>query len=357
MGTRKMGVGIVGCGVIADPYAQDITSYPELELIGVTDLDGSRAEMLAAKYHCRAYSTLDAMLADPSIDLVANLTVHHAHYAVTKQILEAGKHVHSEKPLAMKEEEAVALVALAKEKRVRLSASPFTLMGEAQQTAWKTIREGRLGQVRVAYAEVNWGRIESWHPAPQPFYDVGALYDVGVYPLAILTGIFGPARRVTAYGTVLYPDRFTKRGVPFHVDRPDFVVAAIEMANGPLVRLTTNFYVTQTGKQAGIEFHGDCGSLYLSDWFQFNGRVEFAEFGKTYAPIPLLREGPGKLPYGRAIADVAHAIAENRPHRASGEQAAHIVEILNATVKSIQSHQPIDVCSDFPAPAPMEWAV
>ena len=109
------------------------------------------------------------------------------------------------------------------------------------------------------YAEVNWGRIASWHPDPGPFYDVGALWDVGVYPLTMLTAIFGPARRVFAYGDVIHPDRVTEEGRKFHIDTPDFVVALVELENGPLVRLTTNFYVAIQTKQSGLEFHGDEG--------------------------------------------------------------------------------------------------
>lgn len=356
MKTRPLGIGIVGCGIIADPYARDLVTYPELKLVGVTDLDTSRAKALATKYNVCVYPTLDAMLADPAIDLVVNLTIHHAHYEVTRKILLAHKHVHTEKPLAMTLAEAYTLVQLARENAVRLSASPFTLMGEAQQTAWKEIRQGRLGPIRVVYAEVNWGRIESWHPIPQSFYEVGPLLDVGGYPLSILTGIFGPARRVTAFGKVLFPDRVTKRGVPFHIDTPDFVVALIELANGMLVRLTTNFYVTQKGRQAGIEFHGDKGSLYLDSWSNFHACVEFGEFNQPYTPVPLVKPGPPGTPWGRAVAETAQAIAQARPHRATGEQAAHIVEILGAAAESMTSHRPVDVLSDFPPPAPMEWA-
>src|SRR6185295_11959721 len=117
------------------------------------------------KFGCRAYPSMEALLADERVELVVNLTIHHAHAATTRLCLEAGKHVHSEKPMALTYEDARGLVELARQKGLRLGCSPFTYMGEAQQTAWKAIREGKLGTVRVAYAEVNWGRIESWHPA------------------------------------------------------------------------------------------------------------------------------------------------------------------------------------------------
>jgi predicted dehydrogenase len=360
MPEKKLGVAVLGCGNIAEPYAENLAAYPEIDLVGVADLDVARAEALAAKFGCQAYPSMEALLTDSRVAVVVNLTIHHAHYETTRRCLEAGKHVHSEKPLALTYAEAQALVDLAQQQGLRLGCSPFTYMGEAQQTAWKVIREGRLGRIRVAFAEVNWGRIEAWHPAPGPFYQVGALYDVAVYPLTILTAMFGPARKAWAYGTVLHPDRVTQAGTPFHIDTPDFVVALLELENGPLVRLTSDFYVSRhSSKQDGIEFHGDIGSLYLKSWHDFNVPVEWAEFGQPFQLVPLLRpgyDGSRKVEWGRVVRDMAQAIAAGRPHRATGQQAAHVVEILEAITQSIQSQQPVAIHSNFTPPTPMEWA-
>lgn len=358
MTQQKIGVGIIGCGNIANRYAQSLSHYPEVTLVGAVDIDPVKAKTLADEFNCRAYPSIEALLADESIELAVNLTVHHVHKEITAQCLQAGKHVHSEKPLALTYEDAQELVTLANQKGLRLGCSPFTYMGEAQQTAWKLIREGRLGEIRVAYAEVNWSRIESWHPAPVPFYQVGALFDVGVYPLTLLTAIFGPARRVSAYGQVLYPNRVTRDGNPFHIDTPDFVVASIQMESGLLVRLTTNFYVSRrSSKQDGIEFHGDLGSLYLASWHDFNVAVEFAGFDQPFKPVPLIKAPYPGVEWGRSVLDMARAIRQNRPHRATGEHAAHVVEILCATVESIENNRPAAIQSGFSLPAPMEWAL
>ncbi len=356
MAEKKLKIAIAGCGNIAPGYAKTLQPYEQIELVGAADLDPKRAEDFVATYGGKAYPTLEALLADDEVEAVVNLTIHHAHAAVITQCLNAGKHVHTEKPLAMTYPEAKALVDLAEQKGLRLSSSPITFMGEAQQTAWKVIREGRLGTVRVAYAEVNWGRIESWHPAPGPFYEVGALWDVGVYPLTVLTTIFGPARRAVGYGKVLYPDRVTKEGVPFHIDTPDFVTAAVELASGLVVRLTTNFYVGQHSKQKGIEFHGDLGSLYLDSWQSFDAAVEFAEFRQPYEPVPYAKEPYQGTEWGRAVVELADAIAEGRPQRATGAQAAHVVDILSAITTSYQQGGPVEITSDFTPPTPMEWA-
>lgn len=355
MTTQPLRVAIAGCGNIAGPYAKTMQAYPQIELAGATDVLPERALALTADYGGSAYATLEEMLADPSIDLIVNLTIHRAHLAVITQCLEAGKHVHSEKPLAMSYAEAKQLVDLAAARGLRLSCSPITYMGEAQQTAWKAIRAGQLGKVRVVYCEVNWGRIESWHPNPGPFYEVGALFDVGVYPLTLVTTFLAPARRVVAYGKVLHPDRITREGMPFRIETPDWVVAAIELADGTVVRLTTNFYVSGHGKQKGLEFHGDLGSLYLSSFQNFHASVEFSPYGEAYAPIPYVRPPFEGVDWGRSIADIADAIAEGRPQRSSGAQAAHVVEICSAISKSVQTGRPVKVMSSFTPPWPMAW--
>ncbi len=355
MTTNPLRVAIAGCGNIAGPYAKTMQAYPQVQLLGATDVFPARAEALVAQYGGRAYASLDELLADPAVDLVLNLTIHHAHPEVITKCLEAGKHVHSEKPLAMDSATAKALVDLAAARGLRLSCSPITYMGEAQQTAWKVIRAGELGTVRVVYCEVNWGRIEAWHPNPGPFYEVGALFDVGVYPLTLVTSFLAPVRRVTAYGKVLHPDRVTQEGVPFHIDTPDWVVAAVELADGTVVRLTTNFYVGGHGKQKGLEFHGDKGSLYLSSFQDFNAEVQMAEYGKAYAPVPYVRPPFEGIDWGRSVAELADAIAEHRPQRATGAQAAHVVEVCCAIAESLAVGRPVEVTSTFTPPWPMAW--
>jgi len=352
----KTVVGIVGCGNIAGGYAKDLASYPEIRLAGGADVEPGRARALANQYGGKSYATTEELLADESVDIAVNLTIHHAHYEVTRQCLEAGKHVFSEKPMALTAEEARDLVKRAESRGLRLGCSPFTYMGEAQQTAWKLIRDGFTGPVRLVYAEVNHGRIEAWHPNPAPFYEVGPWFDVGVYPLTLLTTFFGPARRVQAYGRVLYPDRLNKANEPFRIETPDCVLAVVELADGPVARLTVNFYVGSTG-QHGLEFHGDAGTVQLGCFQAFQAPVAAAKFGKEFEDVPLVKEPYPGTEWGRGVRDMAAAIREERPHRATGVQAAHVVEILTGAVRSLQTGAPVTIESDFPRPAPMEWAL
>lgn len=350
------GVGIVGCGDIAARYAADLASHPSLSLVGVTDLDPQRAARLSAAHGGRIYANLAALLDDSAIEIVVNLTPHGAHADVTRQALLAGRHVFSEKPMALTTDEARGLVALAERVGRRLGAAPIVWQGELAQTAARHIRGGELGTVRLAFADVNWGRIETWHAAPQPFYEVGALFDVGVYPLTLLTSMFGPAVRVSGWGARLLPERVTRDGSPFRIGRPDLTVAMIELAHGPIVRLTSDFYASSLSRQRGVELHGDAGSLWLSNWFQFDGRLEWAAFDHDYQAVALLRKPAGPIAWAAGVAEMADAIGEGRPHRASAEQAAHVVEVMCAIAESVDSGQPVEVTSTFPPPAPMPWA-
>lgn len=357
MSSRKIRVAIVGCGNIANRYADRIKTYAACELVGFSDLDPARAGDFAAKYGGKAYESLTALLADPTIELVVNLTIHFVHYEVVKQCLLAGKHVHTEKPLAIKYSEAKELVELAAARNLRLGSAPITYMGEAQQTAWQILRSGKTGRVRLVYADINHGRIEAWHPNPEPFYAVGIQWDVGVYPLTLLTTMFGPVRRVTATGKVVYPDRVTKEGRKFTISTPDFVLALLEFEEGLTARFSANFYV-QGGKQGGgVEFTGDKGSVYLGDFQGFDAKVEYAPLGAPYEAVPLVRPGFKGPEFARAVDEMTQAMVAGRPQRASGAQAAHVVEILEAMGTSMKHGGPVAVKSNFTPPAPMEWAM
>ena len=148
----KKNIGIVGCGNIAETYLEQITNYNNVHLVGLTDIVSERAQELADIYNCAVYPDLKTMVADEKIDLVVNLTIHHVHAEIIEQILQANKHVYTEKPLAMNYKEAKCLVDLAEKKNLRLSSAPITYMGEAQQTAAQQIAAGILGKIRLVYA-------------------------------------------------------------------------------------------------------------------------------------------------------------------------------------------------------------
>ncbi|HEY4190638.1 MAG TPA: Gfo/Idh/MocA family oxidoreductase [Candidatus Limnocylindrales bacterium] len=354
-----LGIGLVGTGNIAGGYARDIPTHPSIRLVSAMDLDPARAAAFGAAHGCRIHGSLDELLADPDVDIVVNLTVHHAHFEVTRRALEAGKHVYSEKPMALEPGQARELIEIATRHGVRLGCAPATFLGEAQQTAAAWIRDERLGPIRAVYADVSHGRIEAWHPAPEPFFDVGVLVDVAVYPLTLVTTMVGPATSVRAWGWDLMPDRVTVDGRPFHIGSPDLIVLAVELEGGAVLRLTGSFYVGRPAKhRAGLEFHGDAGSFALGSFQDFNAAIEFGPYDGEYEPVAYVRPPFEGIAWGRGVADLASAIVDDRPHRASAEQAAHVVDILAAARASMAADgRPMPIDSSFPRPALMPWAV
>ena len=144
--TKKLGVGLIGCGNISSIYLKNGTTvFDNLEIRAVADLDLSRAQAKATEFGIAKACTVKELLADKSIDAVLNLTVPLAHYTVCKAALEAGKHVYVEKPLAVKLEEGEELAALAKAKGLYLGGAPDTFLGAGIQTCVKLIEDGWIG--------------------------------------------------------------------------------------------------------------------------------------------------------------------------------------------------------------------
>lgn len=349
---RPMRIAVAGCGNISRLYGPQMAEYPQIEMKGAFDTDPERSQAYVREFGGRAYETLDQLLADPEVDTVVNLTIHTAHPEVIERSLRAGKHVHTEKPLAMTYADCKRLADLADELGLRLSAAPTVWLGEAQGTLWKALRENRIGPVRAVYAEVNWSRIELWHPNPAPFYEVGPVFDVGVYPLTTLTTFFGPVTEVRAHGATVMPERVTLGGEPFSPGSEDYTVSNLVFANGIQCRLTCSFYVGHQTRQKGIEFHGDTGSLFLEAITDYDAEVAYAPINGVRTPLLPGRPAYPGTKFVSGVADLADALREGRTHRTTGRQAAHVVEICQAVHRSIRENTTVRLESRFEQPEP-----
>jgi len=361
---EPLGVAIVGCGRIAEHYAASLCTRPDkVRLVGGFDVVPERARELTDKHGGRAFESCDALLNEPDVAIVANLTFQQTHAAVTEQALSAGKHVHSEKPLACSRDDGKRLLQLADEKGLRLSCAPFTFMGEAQQTFIKAQRDGVIGAPFVAYSEMNWGGIERGNPRPVPFYQKGAgpLLDVGVYALTVLTAALGPVRSVTGFAHIVQPQRVIgngpDKGQRFTVETPDQVVGGLEFACGAVGRITASFRNGQSKQANGAEFHAEGGSLFLESNVSFNSAVERydIEAGKWEA-VPHVRKPFGGVEWGRAIFDLVDSLHTGSPQHCTGRQAYHVLDICLSILESAEQGRALDVSSRFETPSLMPWA-
>jgi predicted dehydrogenase len=354
---------IIGCGNISAGYARSLKTRPEkVTLLGATDVDPARAKAFVEAHGGTVYPDLTAVLNDPQVEAIINLTSHHAHASVTCAALEAGKHVHSEKPLAGTLEDGRRCVELAERAGLRLSCSPFTFMGEAQQTLLRAKNDGLIGKVLVAYSEMNWGRIESWHPNPEGFYQPGSgpLLDVGVYALTVLTTILGPVRRVTGSASIVLPQRTIARGPDagkrFTLTTPDQVVGGLEFEEGALGRLTASFVVRGSRQASGTELHGETGSLFLSSNHDFNGRVErFSNETTEWTPVPYVTEPYQGVEWGRAVFELADSLRTGAVQHCTGQQALHVLETCLGILQSAAEGHPVVIQSRFTPPPPLAF--
>ncbi len=358
--SNPVGIGIVGCGMISISYAKSIITHPEyLKIVGAYDIASERAKEFTKQFGGQVFQTMEELLDSPEVELIVNLTIQTAHYQMTQQALEAGKHVYSEKPLAIRREEGSELVRIAKERNLLLGCAPFVILGEAQQTLWKAVRDGMVGEVVEVIADMMHGRIErNYHPNPVPFYGPGAgpLLDVGCYPLSILTSILGPVRTVRGMAEIRIPERTIgigpNKGKKFTVMTPDHVTGLLKFANGVGGRITASFVVEKT-THTGIEIHGTKGSLWIASPEAFDSEVRFCPIGEDWQKVPFVSQPYHGIEWSRGPLDMAKAIRNNCPFHCTGEQANHILDLSLGILEAAEKGCEKSIESTFEPPKPV----
>jgi len=245
----KMNVGIIGCGNISGIYCEAGCKFYSIEITALADIDLERAKAKAAEYGIPRALSVDALLADPEIELVVNLTIPAVHAQVSKAALHAGKSVYSEKPLAVTREDARELLDLAQAKGLRIGCAPDTFLGGGLQTCRKLIDDGWIGQPIGGAAFMLSHGPESWHPSPDFFYQPGGgpMFDMGPYYLTALTTLLGPVRRVSGSARASFPERVIgskqRFGEKVKVEVDTHVAGVLDFESGAVVSITTSFDV------------------------------------------------------------------------------------------------------------------
>jgi predicted dehydrogenase len=350
-------VGIIGCGNISATYLKAAQLFERLSVVAVADLDAERARARASEYDVRA-EPVDSLLADPEIEAVINLTVPAVHARVSLQILGAGKHVYSEKPLATDREDGRALLEAAAERGLRIGCAPDTFLGGGLQTARKLLDDGWIGRPVAATAFMMSSGVESWHPDPAFFYRPGAgpLFDMGPYYVTALISFLGPIRSVTGSAVVSFPERrITSKpyaGQTLRVETPTHITSLLEFHSGAVATLITSFDV-QASELPRMEIYGSQGTLSVPDPNTFGGPVRIRRSGiKEWSEVPLTH-GYVTNSRGLGLADMAHAIDSGRPHRAAGEMAYHVLDAMQATLEAAECGSRIELKSSCERPAPL----
>lgn len=350
---QRLNLGLIGTGNIAPAYIQGCAPFDVIKITACADVLTERAREFAAEHGLAAYS-VDDLLARDDIDIVVNLTIPQAHAEVSLQIIEAGKHVYSEKPLAINRGDGERIIKAAKEADLRVGCAPDTFLGGGLQTARRAIDDGAIGNPIAATAFFMAHGPESWHPNPGIFYQVGAgpLFDMGPYYLTALVHLMGPVARVAASARMTFPERVATSealmGARLPVEVNTHIAGTLQFESGAIATVITSFDVWGH-HLPWIEIHGEDGSLSLPDPNVFDGIVRALKGGsREWAEIPLAHSI--EIGRGAGVADMAYAIQSGRPHRASGDLAFHVLDIMCALEESAAQGRRVEIGSTVEQP-------
>jgi predicted dehydrogenase len=360
MSDDPFGIAIVGCGNISNQYLKNLGQFPDVKVLVVADIDEERAKSQADAYDVPDAGSVEAALAHPGVDLVINLTIPVAHAEVATRAVEAGKHVWNEKPLTLSVETGRKLLDLANDKGVRVGCAPDTVLGAGIQSARRLIDEGAIGTPISALTLLQGPGPESWHPDPEFLFAVGAgpLFDLGPYYLSTLATLFGPAQRVAAVGRRARETRVIgsgpRAGTEFPVAVPTYMSALAEYEAGQAAQLLFT-WDSPLSRHGFLEITGSEATLAVPDPNTFGGDLKIRRAGdKDWTVIPPAGAQAGR---GSGVVDMARAIAHGRPHRASGEMALHVLEMMEKIERSAATASFETITSTFDTPASLdaEW--
>jgi predicted dehydrogenase len=357
---KPFGIGLIGCGNISNQYLRNLTAFPDVAVVICADLDADRAKARAAAYDVPEWGRPDDALGHPDVQLIVNLTIPAAHAEVTAAAIAAGRHVWSEKPLTLDLDGGRALLAASREAGVRVGCAPDTVLGAGLQSARRLIDSGAIGAPLSALTLLQGPGPQSWHPDPEFLFAPGAgpLFDLGPYYLSVLAMLFGPVRRVAAVGRRPRESRVIgsgpRAGTAFDVSVPTYVSALAEYDGGQAATLL--FSWDSPLQRAGfVEITGTEATLAVPDPNRFDGDLRVRRAGDAgWTVIPAQGAVAGR---GSGVVDMVRAIRAGAPHRASGELALHVLEMMTAIERSAASgtFEPVETRFDMPAPLDPQW--
>jgi predicted dehydrogenase len=353
-----MNIGVVGCGNISDIYLQNCKRFDLLKVMACSDLDPARAQAKFEAHGVPRVCSTEEMLADPDIDTILDLTPPQQHFELGMKALEAGKHLYSEKPLALRREDGRKLLETAQARDLRIGCAPDTFLGAGLQTCRKIIDAGEIGTPVAAVAFMLCRGHELWHPDPEFFYQPGGgpVFDMGPYYITALVSLLGPVGRVTAGAKTTFPERVVatgpKQGQKFAANVPTHFAGLLEFLGGAMCTLTMSYDVWHH-QLPPIEIYCTDGSLGVPDPNTFDGPVRMRTGrGKAWRKVNPTH-GYEENSRGLGLADMARAIQSDRPHRAAAELAYHTLDVMEALHDSAREGRPVEVASRCEKPERM----
>jgi predicted dehydrogenase len=348
-------VGVVGAGQVSGAYLGTLRRLSNVAVVAVADLDEARAAAAAAAVPGARPLAVAELLAAGDVDLVLNLTVPAAHAEVAHAAIAAGKHVYGEKPLAVTTGQARQVLAAAARAGVRVGCAPDTVLGTGVQTARACLDAGQIGTPVAAAAFMITPGHERWHPAPEFYYRPGGgpLFDMGPYYLTALVTLLGPVRRVTGMAATPRATRTIgsgpRAGAEIGVAVATHVTGVLEHATGALSTLVMSFDVW-AARLPHLEVYGTAGSLSVPDPNSFGGTVHTFRAGTQDWTPAAEAAGYRGAARGYGVADLASALTTGTTHRANGQIAYHVLEVMESLLAAARTGQAADITSSCDRP-------
>ncbi len=354
---KKVFIGIIGCGVISNTYIKDIKRlYPELVIRALADIEPEKAREYAAIYGVLEAMTVEEILRDSAIEIIVNLTPPVFHADLNRRILEAGKHVFCEKPLALSLRDAIMLCDFAEDQKLRIGCAPDTFLGSSLMTCKKLLEDGWIGKPLSVCANMMNHGVETWHTNPYPFYEEGGgpLFDMGPYYFSLLLHLFGRVKEVQAIGGCGFEERMIEsmphKGEKIQVKTPTHYAVLLKMEKGILVNMNFSFDIWKSTMPM-MEIYGTEGTLSVPDPNLSGGtpkvyrreqklaeiRGGSCEQPDAFYEIPELYQNVGSYTRGKGIWDLAQAIQLDTRHQTNGRFATHVVEIITGIMESVKT--------------------
>ena len=350
-------VGLIGCGHISETYFRAEKYFNNIKIVKCADINHRNALKCAKTYKIKALSVRE-LLKDQEVEIILNLTIPKAHYQIAKQSLLNGKHVYSEKPMAINFKDGKDLLKIAKSRKLYIGNAPDTFLGGGIQKSKELVDKKIIGKIKLGNAIFAFPGVQSYHPNPEPWFakkEGGPVIDMGPYYLTALVNLLGPAKKVTG-SIVNGVKRRTigigpKKNKTFKVECPTTYLSTIIFENGTVIRLTLSFDVI-AHQRNHIELYGDKGSMIVPDPNMFGGSVYVCKkLGKPWKEyktnkMPLGRinirsqssranESPTNANYrGAGLSEMAYAIENKKINKCNGELSLHVLDIIQSTMKA-----------------------
>ena len=362
-----VGVGFIGTGMISDTYLENLTSFPDVKVLILGDLDERRAQAQAEKHGVPESGSSQDVLAHPDVEIVVNLTIPAVHAEVASQAIAQGKHVWSEKPISIDRESGLALLAQAEAAGLLVGVAPDTVLGPGIQSARRAIANGDIGVPLSAQTVMQYAGPDMFHPNPEFFFAKGAgpLFDMGPYYLTTLVHLFGSVAMVAAVGsqgratrTVLVGDRLETE---FPVDVPTHINAIAQFEGGGISQSVFSF--DSPYRRTGVvEITGTEGTMIIPDPNTFTGEIKITRKPAltalrdepTWEIVPATGVLSGR---GTGVLDMARSIRSGSRPLASGDLGYHVLDALMAIDEAVESRRMVEVSSRVEAIplVPEDW--